>query len=167
MKKVSLRSGYHLKAPVETAWAEVERVRILCGGDIDVQTLVDESQPENAPLHNEFEWDDDVAANKWRLFRGRQITACFKIDRGDGRPPTRAYEAVIAPNEPDESGAAASPRRVFRRIEDIMADPVARDELLGQAIRDALAFKRRYGALQELAKLFAALDDFLLTAQVD
>jgi len=164
MKTIKLRSGFHLKTPVEMAYEEVERVRRLCGGDIDLQTLVDESAPVDALLHKEFEWRDDVAANKWRLHRGRKITQCFEVQI-ENKPPTRAYEAVFVPKESDESGAEA--RRVFRRIEDIMSDPVARDELLGQAIRDALAFKRRYGALQELAKVFAALDDFLLTAKVD
>jgi hypothetical protein len=41
-----------------------------------------------------------------------------------------------------------------------------RDEILGNAIRDAIAFRRKYHALQELAKVVHVIDEFIETAQV-
>ena len=41
--------------------------------------LVDVSRPEDAPLHPEFEWRDDVAAERWREEQARQIIRCIRV----------------------------------------------------------------------------------------
>ena len=35
-------------------------------GRLSPLDLVEASRPEDAPLHNEFEWNDTIAAQKWR-----------------------------------------------------------------------------------------------------
>ncbi|MCP4103650.1 MAG: hypothetical protein GY750_19855 [Lentisphaerae bacterium] len=50
-------------------------------------------------------------------------------------------------------------RKVFTTTEEILKDPDARAELLSNAIREALAFRRRYSQLSELANVIRAIDD--------
>lgn len=42
---------------------------------LNAETLVDVSRPEDAPLHNEFEWDDVKAAEEWRKQTSRVMIA--------------------------------------------------------------------------------------------
>ncbi len=150
------KTGSRVNAPAEIIVKELERAKV--DGNIHLQTLVDNAKPENAPLHGEFTWSNGEAADKWRLYEARQIVKSVEIVH-ESSPATRAYEATTVIVEQDEgSQEPAVSMRVFRSVSDIMADPVARDELLTQAIRDAIAWRKRYAGLQELAKVFAALD---------
>lgn len=161
--KIRLKPGTRVKSDVETIYNELEAVRAENNGDLVLQAIVDRSKPKSAPLHDEFEWNNPKAANQWRLYQARQVSKSVEIIH-DGAKPTRAYESVKvieidAEEKPQE-------KRVFRHIDDIMADPVARADLLSQAIRDAVAWRRRYSGLQELAKVFAALDEVQLSAKI-
>ena len=48
-------------------------------GVIDPHTVVDESRPEDAPLHPVFEWRDEIAAEKWRLEQARRVVRSVEI----------------------------------------------------------------------------------------
>ena len=157
--EVRLKQGYRVKTAPGEVHEELERIR--AGGDLDPQSVVNASEPEDAVLHPEFEWDDPTAANKWRLEEAKYLVRSIEIIREETQKPARVYESItVKSDEPDER-----PVRAFRPIEEVMADPDLRDELLGSAIRDVLALKRRYSGLQELAQVFAAMDNFLMTAE--
>lgn len=164
--EIRFKKGSRVKASPEDTFNEIERIKELGDGDLVLQTLVDESKPKDAVLHDEFEWKNTDAANRWRLFQARRTVQSIELVHGDS-PPTRAYESVrLVETVPVNTGMTRTKtKNVFRSIEDILADPETRDELLGQAIRDALAYKKRYHALQELAKVFAALDEVLMEIQ--
>ena len=161
--EIKFKSGSHVKTKPEVVYNELERVRKMGDGDINIQTLVDESKPKTAALHDEFEWSNAKAAGKYRLEQGRYLARSLIIE-DDDRPATRVYESVRVV-EVAKATEKPKVKHVFRTTEDIMADPDTRDELLGQAIRDALAYKKRYHNLQELAKVFAALDEVLMEIQ--
>jgi hypothetical protein len=48
-------------------------------GVINPHTVVDESRPEDAPLHPIFEWRDEVAADKWRVEQARRVVRSVEI----------------------------------------------------------------------------------------
>ena len=52
-------------------------------GVIDPHDVVDESRPEDAPLHPVFEWRDEVAAEYWRIEQARRVVRSveFVVDR--------------------------------------------------------------------------------------
>jgi hypothetical protein len=50
-------------------------------GVIDPHVVLDASRPEDAPLHSHFEWDDGVAAEKWRLEQSRSLIRSVEIIR--------------------------------------------------------------------------------------
>jgi hypothetical protein len=161
--EIRFKKGTQVRAKPEVVYGELERVREMGDGDISLQLLVDESKPKDSVLHGEFEWRNVHAANKYRLEQGRYLVKSLEIEREDV-PATRVYESVRVV-EIAEPEAKPKVRHVFRTTEDIMADPDTRDELLGKAIRDALAYKKRYHGLQELAKVFAAFDEVLMEIQ--
>ena len=48
-------------------------------GMLTAKNLVDVSRPEDAPLHDEFEWDDSVAAEKYREGQARNVIHSLRI----------------------------------------------------------------------------------------
>ena len=156
--EIRFKKGARCKAAAETVYNELERVRALGGGDLELSTLVDESRAANAPLHEEFTWANGEAAAQWRLQQARKVVQSLEVIH-DKTPATRKYESVKVLNVVAEE--PAKPKQVFRTVEDVLANPTTRADLLSQAIRDALAFKRRYAGLSELAGVIAAVDKTL------
>ena len=62
---------------------------------LTAQRLVDESRPEDAPLHAAFEWNDTIAAEEWRKHTARHIINSLVI-REEAQAPVRAFFNIRA-----------------------------------------------------------------------
>lgn len=49
-------------------------------GRLTPRAVVDAARDENHPLHGEFEWDDTVAAEAYRLDQARQLIADVRVE---------------------------------------------------------------------------------------
>ena len=58
-------------------------------GVIDPHTVVDESRPDDAPLHPVFEWRDEIAAERWRVEQARRVVRSVEIVAEDRNQPTQ------------------------------------------------------------------------------
>lgn len=138
-----LKSGSRIKTAEAIVGAECERLERE--GRLTAKTLVDESRPDDAPLHSEFEWRDDVAGELWREHQARNI-----------------INSIVVVNEKQE------PVRVFFNIETksaeyfsvdtILKDEGKREALLKTALRELDAFRVKYQQLEELCGVFEAID---------
>lgn len=157
--KVAWKNGSRIKCSPAKAHAVVEKNRKENGGSVDLEALWLSQKDKEAPLHGEFEWNKTAAWKKYNTQRAGYIVRSIEVIRSqESGARIRAYESVV---EASDAGEESTSKHVYRRTEDILADPVARDQLLASAIRDALAFKRRYAALSELSKIIQSMDDFL------
>lgn len=91
------RAGYNYKCNPEDA-AQVMN-GLADAGELNADRLVEISRPEDAPLHNDFEWDDTKAAAQWRKQQGRcMINSLLMIpeekDEEIGKDPVRAFFKV-------------------------------------------------------------------------
>jgi hypothetical protein len=160
--EIRLKKGARVKSDATTIFNAVEAAKV--NGDVDLQKLVDQSRPKDAPLHQEFTWVDKKAANQWRLHEARKLVQSIEVIHPN-TPPTRAWESVtidVVASEPEEKPQR---RQVFRSVNEIMADPVTRNDLLVQAIRDYQSLRKRYAGLQELAQVHAAIDSVIVDVQ--
>jgi hypothetical protein len=57
---------------------ELERIQSV-HGVIDPHVVVDESRPEDSALHECFEWQDEIAAEKWRVEQARALVRSVEI----------------------------------------------------------------------------------------
>ena len=48
-------------------------------GEVTPQLLLEDSRPEGTLMHNCFEWDDGIAAEKYRLDQSRHIIADLRV----------------------------------------------------------------------------------------
>jgi len=156
--KVSWKGNFPSRGvAAKIAYKELESVRGK-DGNITPEAIIKRAKSARSPIHPIFEWDDGKAAAQYRLRQARNMIGCIEVVRTVGpKVPMRAYEVRNA--RPAES---KKPRRVYDSVEQVLADPAAKADLLAQAIRDAAYFRKRYHALQELSQVIAAFDGFLM-----
>lgn len=141
------KSNTRLKAPAQVAGemcAELERTVGLTP-----KTLLDANRDPAAALHNEFEWDDAIAAEGYREQQASYIIRHIEVvpDMDGEQEPVRAFVNIVSEER------SYVPIGVAIRNEDMSA------QLFKQALRDMQAFRRKYNALERLQKLMAVMDE--------
>ena len=163
--KVKWKTGSRINCCTPTAaYRFFERVRKESDGVVDIDKAIHWSKPKDAPLHNALTWNKDDALRKVQREEMRYAIRSIEVLRDDISTPMRAYESVqVEVVEDDNSEEKPKTQHVFRTVEDQLAHPDYRAQLLGQAVRDALAFRKRYAALSELATLIEVIDEVIPT----
>lgn len=143
------------KTPADIAGAECERLQNSEQG-LSPATLLDASRDASAPLHNEFEWRDDVAAEKYRLGQAQRIIQNLRIvvTRSDGtHEQERSF--VVTPGGKSRYVTLAA----------AMKNETWKKHLLEQAREDMVCFMSKYRRLEELANVNAAMAKALETVE--
>jgi hypothetical protein len=121
-------------------------------GQLSPKLIVEDSRPEGATLHKCFEWNDDIAAEKYRENQARFIlqnlvTVSVKQMTQNEQSEVRAFVNVTKAEE-----------RAYVSINAVMNDTDMRSELLRTALAELAAFKKKYQQLKELAEVFKVVD---------
>lgn len=162
--RVNWKRGSRISAcSAEDAHQFLEDVRQKSGGVIDIDLAIKLSKPKNAPLHNALTWDKDEALTKIQRHEMRYAIRSIEVVRDDIETPMRAYESITVECQPEATDEedAEHHERVYMSVDDALADPNYRQQLLEQAAKDATAFRKRYGALTELATLISVMDEVI------
>ena len=146
---------YPVKA--EDAGIELERIQNKYG-EVTPKNLLDESRPVTAVMHNCYEWNDTVAAEKWRLQQSRNIMSCLTVtyeyveDNSDEIKTieVRAFQNV----SPERNGK-------FIHVKAAMESQEYRDEVMRHALRELAEFRKKYADLSELSKVISLIDETL------
>jgi hypothetical protein len=165
---VTWKRGFRMAGAVdaEAAYKEVRQVMSDNGhADMKECTAAEVAEwaakrPESV-LHELIgDWDDKVAANKWRIHNAGVILRSIMIEyREAPGKPTRALEIDTSRWQKDAG------HKPYRDTREIMADPDARAALLQRALNELIAFRRKFGRLQELAIVLRAVDEVLETVK--
>ncbi len=153
------------KFPVtaQTAGEELERIE-QDEGYIIPEAVVERSRPEDAPLHNCFEWDDSAAAEEYRKVQAREIIRYIEVVREEDEEEdverhVRAFWSTYGFDEEEtEEGATASKHYAYRSINRVLDAKEHREYVLGKALRELLAFERKYRYLNEFAGVMGEID---------
>lgn len=158
VRKAYWTQGYRSKIKPDIAYRELEKIREKNGGRMVVSLIVNAARSKRNPLHPVFEWDDSVAAEEFRQEQARRMSRSLKVvyEGAPELPPTRAFLTIT-----EEAKKGAPERKVYVSTAEALQDPVMRDEILGNAIRDAISYRRKYAALSELGEVFVAIDHFI------
>lgn len=79
--------------PAQVAGEELEKIFDL-HGVINPKVVVDAARPNDAPLHPVFEWDDPVAAGKYREWQSRNLIKSVTIIPPEQKQKQIAYVNV-------------------------------------------------------------------------
>ncbi len=117
---------------------------------LTTKNLVEASRPEDAPLHKEFEWNNDIAGEKFREMQaGKMITNLKVVIKQDETKKIRGF--VTLEHSVGRPGT-------FERTEKVLEVTEKRNRLLTLAIKELQAFRKKYIMLSELAELFDIID---------
>lgn len=116
-------------------------------GRLTAAIVLEEARDPGHPLHTRFEWDDTVAAERYRLEQAGELIRRVKIVY---KPATsrslaksvRAYHSV-----PDNAG------RSFRPVEEVVENPLMLKIVLAEMERDWKLLKERYSHLVQFAQM--------------
>lgn len=123
--------------PAQTAGEELSRIYSE-RGELQAADVVDESRPEDAPLHPCFEWDDYKAAERYRQQQARNLIDCVvttQETKSAGQIEVRAYVHTAGGYHPTQV---------------IVSQKDMHDELIKTALRDLEAFQRRLETFEVL-----------------
>lgn len=118
-------------------------------GGLTPQRLVDVSRDKNHPLHNEFEWDDDVAAEMYRRSQAAKLIRDIVIVRNDDDHRDRQFVITDQRNS------------VYVEMHDALSNEDWKNNLLKQSRNDMVAFIAKYRRLQELANVIEPMEVLL------
>ena len=120
-------------------------------GNLTPRSVVDDARPEDAVLHPCFEWDDGVAAGKYREDQARYIirgVVAQMPEAGEDAAPVRAFVSVVQNDQQSYTSTAHA-----------MSDADLRQQVLQRAWSELQDWRDRYKDYKELAAVFTAIDD--------
>lgn len=144
----------------EAIRAELAAIAAANDGYLDPVHVVDAARNPLSKLHDEFCWDDEDAAEHYRIAQAGALIrrVKFTIMKQDASSKlvsvsvTRAYQSRPSSRK---SGDA----RGYETVDQIMSDPEKREELINQVIKELNAYRKRYADLIALSEIWRAIDD--------
>lgn len=143
------KDAAHLPATLDPQ-AVGERLSAL--PSMNRHTIVNDARSDASPLHDAFTWDDAQAAEERRLEQAGYLVRALVIEvqiEGDGKRDVGAFTPILTRESPD---------REYLPIDVAMGDEDYRKQILERALADFVALRRKYQDLEELAKVFRAID---------
>ena len=115
---------------------------LAIGDEASAKQIVEKARDDNTELHKCFEWNDSIAAEKYRLDQARDITANLVIRRTEEQIENKEPEIRLFHKPTAASG--------YKPINVIIQNKDEYQELLKRAYAELHAFKVKYSSLQEL-----------------
>lgn len=114
-------------------------------GYISPAMVVERSKEKGALLHDQFEWDDEIAGGKYREIQARGImrNLIVSIEGNNMSSNTRGLVHV---------------QKGYNSVDRVIKVPETRELLFKKAIEELEAFKRKYQDLLEFTKFFDEID---------
>lgn len=144
------KSGSRIKGDPQESGELMERLAATEEG-LTARALLEANVPEGAPLHDDYEWDDDVAADKWRLQQSNQFIASltvvvFEEKEGEKVDQPRAFHITTQEHSYDPLNVILSEQSKY-------------EAMLRNAMAELGTFKRKYEVLSELKPVFKAYEE--------
>ena len=139
------------KNPAEVAGPVCQNLRETVG--LTPKNLVDASRDPSAPLHNEFEWNDTIAGEKYRQEQARCIIRHLITERIDTEQARKARDRSFV-STGEQTGA-------YVPLREALTNTKWRDNLMKAARRDMEVFVAKYHRLEELSGVIRKMKEIL------
>ena len=123
--------------------------------------VVSRARNEGNPLHKYFQWDDDVAAEEYRNQQARQLIRSVEVVRVSKNKETSLPAFIsLTPDRAQERGG-------YQNIQTVMSSSQKQRQMLTDAHKAFLSFRRKYEHLSKLRPLFDVADQVWPEEQKD
>lgn len=117
--------------------------------DLSPESVLETARDKDSPLHDLFEWDDRIAAEKYRLSQARRIIQQIVLVNDHPNAETRELRAFVTESRSDGH---------YQLITTVIEDPDTYEVLLKRAKFELQMFRDKYKAILELKDLFDEID---------
>jgi len=143
--------------------AALEKIAAKHDGKLDPGAVVAAASPKTSVLHQFFCWDDDKAAELYRLCQARRLirVQVHYIPTETREVAVRAWASLESQRThgPECQGEdAEEPSGSYHPIQVVMQDDTLRAEFLEQCKADAKRFAAKYRTLAAAADVISAID---------
>lgn len=128
-----------------------ERIETLTanGAVVDKKILVDDARPESSPTHRFFEWNESLAAERYRLQQAHHYLKSILVeiipDTGGEPIPIRAFHCVTINQRTDMSS-----KHGYVPVARALADDELWSQVLQKAKSELMSWQRRYKTYKNL-----------------
>lgn len=141
--------GFRCSADAQKVADEIASI----GEEATPQQIVDKARSKDTELHKCFEWDNKMAAEKYRLHQARLVTnhLVFVTQEHKENYEVRVFQKV-------------NPERGYIQTKVIFKNEDMHEQLLKSAYRELSTFTAKYRCLTELEKLFDVINELTKSA---
>ena len=156
------KPGYwDIKSSPQLVGEVCQALKEKLNGELHPADLVNASRSEDAPLHNEFEWDDNVASEKYREIQAGRIIRSVSVKITQIPSDVTQFNAKITEKKGEVVRFFHSVNgKGYESLENIIQNEEKRKKLLDSCVRDIEIFQEKYEMLRsDLSVLFDAMDE--------
>ena len=163
--KFKRRKGFQIKTNPQVVGEYCYQLEQEKGGKLTPKELVEAARDVDSPLHNEFEWNDTKAAQKYREWQARYIISSIELEIVNvPQEPTvvdleiteQKHSAVKFYHSLDNDGTG------YENVFAISNDEEKTKKLFENCKKDIGIFMEKYDTLRgTLPKLFEAMDEVI------
>lgn len=127
--------------------ADAQKVADEIGNDkITPQEMIEKARDEQSELHKCFEWNDTVAAEKYRLQQARTVLSMLVFKpKKEKEQPVRIFSLTTE-------------KSTYRPTVCFLKQEEEYQTLLKRAIRELQSFKEKYKTISELEGVFEEIE---------
>lgn len=141
------KEGSHIHIDAQATGEEMERMRTTHNGRLEAKDVLAAARRPASPLHPHFEWDDSIAAEKYRVDQAGHLIRCITVELPEAKAPTRAFVSVRRDSD-----------RSYTSVQHALSDDDLRQQVIEAAWAELEAWRKRHAELIEFANLFAVID---------
>jgi len=139
-----------------------ERIHIIIeqnNGSVTAPDVLQDAKSKRSPLHSFFEWDNDTAANKYRLEQASYLLRSIRVvvkTNGD-EEDIRAFFNVNAKSQTNTQTS----ERVYVSVKRVLDEKDLRKQIIAEALRQLEGWQKRYQQYSnaELKAIFTAIKE--------
>ena len=106
------------------------------------------THPESS-LHHRFNWDDEDAAEKYRLVQAAMVV---RMAVTQSQPALTVQRVYVSLSQDRRRGGG------YRRLDDVLKNDALTSELLADAVRELQRVQRKYSRIEALRDVWAAIE---------
>lgn len=127
----------------------IAELQALCekgGGILQPKAVIEAARPETSPLHTHFEWDDDKAADDYRMWQARALISQVRVHIETPSGKKYASQVFVSLKSDRDKGG-------YRTMVDVLSHNDTRNQLVRDALSDMQNFTERYRVIRELSSV--------------
>ena len=140
-------SGGMVRGPAKAVTVAIAQL-LARDGCVSPKSLLSLASQADHPLHKHFTWNDQEAAENFRLLQANQMIRSVRVDGQLTTGEPVRVRALL----PVGDG-------LYRPVSEVMCDATQRARALKRARSELEAFKAKYSHLEELGQIIERIED--------